>query len=371
MFINLNITSMKRFYLLLGAALLAACAGSECREPEVRNVVYMIGDGMGLAQVSLLQIAADYEPTAFDRAQGIALIATRSANNRVTDSAAAGTALSSGCKTNNTWLGLDTAGRRLEPITECAQRQGMRTGVVVTSHLYHATPAAFYAHAANRDDAQTITADMVASGIDLLIGGGRKALSEELPEGGTRFDAFRAKGYRVAVEPGQIDTLSGLPLVAAVADKHLPVAAERGDYLPQATRKALELLSADNDKGFFLMVEGSQIDMACHGNDGPRVLDEMRDFERAVAAAMDFADSHPGTLVIVTADHETGGLTLPSGKADFTLPESGVRTEFSTGGHSASIVPVYLYGTGADRIGGLMDNTELANRIKQLIAEKK
>ncbi|MDE6711747.1 MAG: alkaline phosphatase, partial [Alistipes sp.] len=145
----------------------------------------------------------------------------------------------------------------------------------------------------------------------------------------------------------------------------------RGDYLPQATRKALELLSADNEEGFFRMVEGSQIDMACHGNDASRVLDEMRDFEQAVAAAMEFADAHPGTLVIVTADHETGGLTLPGGKADFTLAESGVEPRFSTGGHSASIVPVYLYGTGACRIHGLMDNTELANRIKQIIAGKK
>lgn len=362
---------MKKLFLALCVSLAAACGCPSEREPEVRNVVYMIGDGMGLAQVSMLQIAENYRPTAFDRAQGIALIATRSANNRVTDSAAAGTALSCGCKTNNTWLGLDTAGQRLVPITECAQRQGMRTGLVVTSYLHHATPAAFYAHVADRDDAAAIVSDMAASKIDLLIGGGRSALSEQLPEGGTRFDGFRAEGYRIAVEPGQIDTLSGLPAVAAVADKHLPAAAERGDYLPKATRKALELLSADNGRGFFLMVEGSQIDMACHGNDGPRVLDEMRDFERAVAAAMDFADSHPGTLVIVTADHETGGLTLPSGDADFTLPESGVRTEFSTGGHSASIVPVYLYGTGAGRIHGLMDNTELANCIKRIIADGK
>lgn len=362
---------MKKCFFLLCVSLAAACSGSSGREPEVRNVIYMIGDGMGLAQVSLLQIAENYEPTAFDRAQGIALITTRSANNRVTDSAAAGTALSSGCKTNNTWLGLDTAGRRLVPIAECARQQGMRTGLVVTSHLYHATPAAFYAHVADRDDAAAITADMVASGIDLLIGGGRKVLSEQLPEGGSRFDEFRTKGYRIALAPEQIDTLSGLPVVAAVADKHLPVAAERGDYLPQATRKALELLSADSGKGFFLMVEGSQIDMACHGNDGPRALDEIRDFERAVAAAMDFADTHPGTLVVVTADHETGGLSLPSGKADFTLPDSGVTVDFSTGGHSASMVPVYLYGTGAGRIRGLMDNTELANRIKQIIAERK
>ncbi|MDE6445328.1 MAG: alkaline phosphatase [Alistipes sp.] len=362
---------MKKCFFALGACLLAACAPSADREPEIRNVVYMIGDGMGLAQVSLLQIAEDYRPTAFDRAQGIALITTRSANNRVTDSAAAGTALSTGTKTNNASLGIDPAGEPLVPMSVCAREQGMRTGLVVTCYLHHATPGAFYAHVSNRSQTDSITCDMVRSDIDLLFGGGRKALNVPLPEGGTRFDALRAKGYRVALEPEQIDTLSGLPAVAAVAEKHLPVAAERGDYLPRATRKALELLSADNDKGFFLMVEGSQIDMACHGNDAPRVLDEMRDFEQAVAAAMDFADTHPGTLVVVTADHETGGLTLPSGKDDFTLPESGVRTEFSTGGHSASIVPVYLYGTGAGRIRGLMDNTDLARQLKAIIAKEK
>lgn len=359
---------MKRFFLL-GACLLGACVScNDDGAPEVRNVIYMIGDGMGLAQVSLLQVAEDYRPTAFDRAEGVALIATRSANNRVTDSAAAGTALATGTKTANASLGVDTAGVRLVPMTECAQRRGWHTGLVVTSYLHHATPAAFYAHVCDRGENEGILRDMAASDIDLLIGGGRSALGGACSEGGTWFEAFDRKGYRVAQSPEMLDTLSALPVLAAVADKHLPRAAERGDFLPRATRKALELLSAD-DAGFFLMVEGSQIDMCCHGNEAPRVLDEVRDFERAVAVAMDFADSHPGTLVVVTADHETGGLTLPSGKDDFTLPDSGVEPRFSTGGHTASIVPVYLYGTGADRIRGLMDNTELAARLKQLIGE--
>ncbi|MDE7304589.1 MAG: alkaline phosphatase [Alistipes sp.] len=355
---------MKRFFLL-GACLLSACAPrTDC---EVHNVIYMIGDGMGLAQVSLLQIAEDYAPTAFDRAEGVALIATRSANNRVTDSAAAGTALSTGSKTNNAALGIDTAGMRLESLAECARRQGMRTGLVVTSHLFHATPAAFYAHVAGRNDMPDILRDMFASDIDLLIGGGRRMLADSLPDGGTWFDAFRDKGYRVAESSAMLDTLSALPVLAAVADKHLPRAAERGDFLPRAVRKALDLLDGGSEQGFFLMVEGSQIDMFCHGNDAGALLGEMRDFEQAVAVAMDFADAHPGTLVVVTADHETGGLTLPSGNADFTLPESGVETRFSSTGHTASIVPVYLYGTGADRIRGLMDNTELARQIKRMI----
>ncbi len=357
---------MKRFFLF-GLCLLGACAPKT--ENEVHNVIYMIGDGMGLAQVSLLQIAEDYAPTAFDRAEGVALIATRLANNRVTDSAAAGTALSTGSKTNNAALGIDTAGMRLESLAECARQQGMRTGLVVTSHLFHATPAAFYAHVADRNDMPSIVCDMLASDIDLLIGGGRRMLADSLPGGGTWFDAFRDKGYRVAQSSAMLDTLSALPVLAAVADKHLPCAAERGDLLPRAVRKALELLADGSERGFFLMVEGSQIDMFCHGNDAGGVLGEMRDFEQAVSVAMDFADAHPGTLVVVTADHETGGLTLPSGNSDFTLPESGVEPRFSSGGHTASIVPVYLYGTGADRIRGLMDNTELARQIKRMIGE--
>lgn len=146
------------------------------------------------------------------------------------------------------------------------------------------------------------------------------------------------------------------------ADGHLPKMSEgRGDYLERAIRKALEILSreaGERDRGFILMVEGSQIDLRAHDNDAEGVLAEMRDFDRAVAAAMDFADRHPGTLVVVTADHETGGLSIPSADVDFEHEEAGIEYRFSTGGHTAAMVPVYLYGTGAERINGVLDNTE-------------
>ena len=134
----------------------------------------------------------------------------------------------------------------------------------------------------------------------------------------------------------------------------------------RAIRKALEILSreaGERDRGFILMVEGSQIDLRAHDNDAEGVLAEMRDFDRAVAAAMDFADRHPGTLVVVTADHETGGLSIPSADVDFEHEEAGIEYRFSTGGHTAAMVPVYLYGTGAERINGVLDNTELALRL--------
>ena len=350
--------------LSLGVAGLASAA-----EP-VRNLILMIGDGMGLAQVSLLKIENGYAPTAFDRADGVALISTYSANNRVTDSAAAGTALASGYKTNNSSLGVDPDGQPLESMMAKAHSAGRPTGIVVTCYLQHATPGAFYAHSKSRSRTALITDDLLQSGIDVLFGGGRKWLSRSCGEEGSYFDAFRNRGYLVADSLGAIpDTYEGRVL-CTLADEHLPEASERGDYLPDATSRALSLLSAASAGGhcgFLLMVEGSQIDFAGHGNDAKKLLGEMRDFERAVAVAMDFADRTPGTLVVVTADHETGGLSIPACDEDFTQAENGVEYRFGTGGHSGSLVPVYLYGAGADRIGGVMDNTDLSKRLMQLL----
>lgn len=357
----------------LSALLALPAAGVRASNPqagEVRNLILMIGDGMGLAQVSMLQIANDYRPTAFDRAQQVALAVTRSANNRVTDSAASGTALATGTKTDNGMLGQDPEGRRLTSSMTRARMEGFATGIVVTCYLQHATPAAFYAHAASRNDTERITRQLLGSNVDVLFGGGRRWLGKECSKGVTFLEAFARRGYFVADSLPQTQAVGKGRVLCVAADRSLPKAPARGDYLPRATGKALELLSANTagaGKGFMLMVEGSQIDSGCHAGDDEWTLAEMRDFEAAVGVAMDFADRTPGTLVIVTADHETGGLTLPANKSDFTLGENGVRRCFSTDGHTATMVPVYLYGTGADRISGVLDNTELARRIMELL----
>lgn len=350
------------FFVVLGLFLRPAAA------QEVRNLILMIGDGMGLAQVSMLQIENNYEPTVFDRAQGVALIGTRSANNRVTDSAAASTAMASGRKTDNGTLGLDPEGHPLRSLMSRAAAKGMATGIAVTCYLQHATPAAFYAHVADRNDTISITRDLLEGGVDVLFGGGRRWLAEECPGSGSYFDAFRRCGYLLADSIGAADTLTRGRVLCTVAEEHLPPAPARGDFLPRATRKALEVLSADaGGRGFVLMVEGSQIDLAGHANDAEWLLAEMRDFERAVTEAVDFADRTPGTLVVVAADHETGGLSIPGNEEDFTRGESGLHYAFGTGTHSATMVPVYLYGTGAERVCGVMDNTALARRMMELL----
>ena len=230
----------------------------------VRNLIYLIGDGMGLSHVSMLMLEEGYGTTAFDRAQNIALITTYSANNRVTDSAAAGTALATGHKTGNGMLGVLPDSTAAESIMADAIRAGMPTGVVVTSTLQHATPGAFYAHVPYRRQYQRISDQLAGSDLTVAFGGGLKyAETSEREDGVPGIERLRDRGFRVLTDPSQLDTLSRGPVMGFFADGHLPKMSEgRGDYLERAIRKALEILSreaGERDRGFILMVEGSQL----------------------------------------------------------------------------------------------------------------
>lgn len=354
----------KRSFLIVFA--LVVLAAPVVNAQKVRNVIFMIGDGMGLSQTQVAMMTST-TPLAVERAQYVGLIQTHSANNRVTDSAAAGTALSTGYKTNNGAVGLDTEGAKVQNLTEFANRQGKSTGVVVTVDITHATPAAFLAHQPKRSMTEEIAADIVDSGVDVFIGGGQDRF-EKRKDGQNLSIALQAKGYEVVYTGDDMRNVRGGKLAAMLAPEHMPSIKDGRDpnYLAEATSQALDILS-QNKKGFFLMVEGSQIDWACHSNDGASAALEAVDFWQAVGRAFDFADKHPGTLVIVTADHETGGMTLPSGNADFLLADQGVDVKFSTGGHSASMVPVYTYGAGASNFTTVMDNTDLPKKVMKLM----
>lgn len=368
---------MRKILLLLAVALTLSYSveAKKTKQPKVNNIIYMIGDGMGLCHVSMMQLEGKYAPTSFDAAQNIALIKTYSSNNRVTDSAAAGTALATGFKTNNSTLGQTPDGTHRESIIAKAEKQGWASGLVVTCYLQHATPAAFYAHVKSRGENDEITKWFYKSDIDVAFGGGMKYFKRVIENEGKDFNKEIANmGYTLHTDMKNIKSAPSEGKVLGVyADGYLPYAksGERGEYLSEATEKALEILTNNvknqKKKGFVLMVEGSLIDGESHSRNPKGILEETRDFSNAIKVAMDYADTHPGTLVVICADHETGGLSIPSNKTDFTLPESGIGYAFGTSSHTATMIPVYLYGTGAESINGIMENTDLSWKLQELL----
>ncbi|MBR5770809.1 MAG: alkaline phosphatase [Alistipes sp.] len=349
---------MKRVIATL-AVILTTALSTEAQ--EVKNIIYLIGDGMGLTSASMMQLENNYETTIFDEADNVALQKTYSLDNRVTDSAASGTALATGFKTNNTMLGQLPDGTNTESLMELAADKGKATGVVVTTYLQHATPGAFYAHAPSRHEYATISEQLLASDIDIAIGGGMAFFKERYNNHKKATKAITESGFAL-VESLDAD-MSGERILALLADKEIE---NRTGYLAKATTAAIEHLD-NNDNGFVLMVEGSLIDGMGHGNNAEGQQAEMRDFMEAIEVAVAYAREHTDTLVVVTADHETGGLAIISGNADFNLSEQGVEYKWATGGHSGVMVPIYLYGTGAELINGVMENADLGKRLKELI----
>lgn len=346
---------------LLIAALLCAISTSAIAQ-EIKNIIFLIGDGMSISAVTMMQIEADNQATVFDQADNIALQRTASLDNRVTDSAAAATALSTGFKTNNTMLAMLPDGTAVETLMELAQCKDMATGIVVTTYVQHATPAAFYAHTPSRGEYLDISRQLLGSDLDIVIGGGMGFFDELYGQREAATEAINAAGFNYIENLSDYQTDSR-PL-ALLSNYEVE---NRGEYLASATALAIEHL--DNaSEGFILMVEGSLIDGMAHGNNAEDMQSEMCDFMGAVEVAVEYAKSHPDTLVVVTGDHETGGLSVVSCEADFTCSERGIEYRWTTNGHSAQMVPIYLYGPGAELINGIMENSELGARLREIVA---
>lgn len=350
---------MKKTIITL-SIILATILNAEAQ--EVKNIIYLIGDGMGLTSVSMMLIENNYEPTIFDKADNIALQKSYSLDNRVTDSAASGTALATGHKTNNTVLGQLPDGTALESLMEVASAKGKATGLVVTTTIQHATPGAFYAHVPSRNEYTTISEQLLASDIDIAIGGGMAPFEERYGSRESALKAIAASGF--TLKENLETEVTGERILALLAPYEID---NRTGYLAKATAEAIDHL--DNcENGFVLMVEGSIIDGMGHANNAKGQQEEMRDFMGAIEVAVEYAEAHPETLVVVTADHGTGGLTIISGNADFTLSEQGVEYHWATKGHSGELIPIYLYGAGAELINGIMENADLGQRLKDIIA---
>lgn len=360
----INILKMKKVLLFLSIALLVSC--SDCKEdgqagrPEVRNVIFMIGDGMGPAQV-YAGLTHNGGHLTLEEFPFVGLVKTYSANRYITDSAAGGTALATGNKTNNGMIGVTPDTMAVMSSLMEAHKAGMATGIVVTSPVTHATPASFYAHQPSREMYEDIALDLEKSGIDVFIGGGR-AHFEKRSDSVDVSARMREAGYNIVYSEEELAAVQGGKVGALLADIDMPRASERGDYLPSAVRKAISLLDGGG-KGFFLMVEGSQIDYRCHGNEAVPMAGEMIDFDRAVKAALDFAKKDGHTLVVVTADHETGGVTLTDGSY-----ETGeIECHFSTGDHTGTFVPMFAFGPGAEQFTGIVDNTSFKDKFVELL----
>ena len=211
---------------------------------------------------------------------------------------------------------------------------------------------------------EEIAADYAKSPIDLFIGGGRKNF-EDRADGRNISNELKAKNFNIVYDMASIKAHQSGKIGALLYEEHNPSMPERGNMLPESTKEAIRILSK-NKKGFFLMVEGSQIDWAGHDNNADNIILETLDFDKAVGTALAFARKDKNTLVIVTADHETGGMTLPNGSVN----RGTVRAEFSTKGHSGEPVPVFAFGPGAEEFMGFLENTDFKPKMKKLLRIK-
>ena len=328
---------------------------------KVKNIIFMIGDGMGLEQLSTAWIVNNRHLNITDNFPYVGLQWTYSASKLVTDSAAAGTALFTGSKTNNGMLAMSPDGQPLETLPEYARSKGWKTGMSVVCRICDATPAAYAAHHANRDSLYSITSQMVDCGLDFISGGGLKWW-ENRPDGRDLTAEVEAKGYTFVRDLESLKAVEEGPVIALTAYTELPPALDRGTEHQEAVLKALELLD-DNKKGFFLMVEGSCIDDWCHANKVGFAVEEILDFDRTVGAVLEWAAKDGETLVIVTADHSTGAMTLLGGNVE----GQSVAVNYANTGHNGVALPVYAWGPGAEKFVGIYENAELSQMIKEII----
>lgn len=406
---------------------------------KVENIIYMIPDGFSADYASNYRVYKGEDAVWDDHLKG--MFTTHSADSAITDSAAAGTAMSTGEKTNNGVIGLDTEGNELETILEASQEDGKATGLVATSTITHATPAAFASHVDDRNNETEIARQMLANEVDVILGGGK---SNFLPidQGGNQeelnlIEQAEEQGYEFVetqgelLESNDIALKKGEKLLGLFADDALAPELHRAETeepsLAEMTETAIDILEEDKD-GFFLMVEGSQIDWAGHDNDAGWAMSEVEAFEAAVKEAIDFAKKDGETLVVVAADHDTGGMTTGSnGSLDlnadlltnvtatgaymadqlneersnvsevlethtgFELTEEEIQAieeadnaslainkvvsdrasiGWTSGNHTGADIPVYAYGPRADKFVGFLDNTDLPMIIAEVMKLK-
>lgn len=375
---------MRKILILIAVILLqSACTSqtaiikeetnvSASKEEAPVNIILMIGDGMGVPQISTAFYFED-RTSNFERFKSIGFHKSSSTSHWITDSAAGATAFSIGEKTYKRAIGVSADTVPKETILEKLQNKGYKTGLISLTSLTHATPASFYAHVKDRDMHEEIAEQLVVSNVDFFAGGGKKYFNQR-KDAKNLFKELANRQYNVdtlALSKSNASTKNAFILT----EEGLPSKIDgRGDFLKEATENALHYFDQANQP-FFMMIEGSYIDWGGHAENAEMVISEVSDFDRTLGAVLDFVESHPNTLLVVTADHETGGVSV--GKFYETDKESGKKTEvpqkvgvyFNTDQHSGELIPVFAKGKGAHNFQGIYENSEIYHHMMKVILE--
>lgn len=372
---------MKQLFLLLFLFSMLACVpkqqGNNGKKTPIilpadtvsftspKNIILMIGDGMGLTQITA-GMYINGNKLNLEAFKYIGLHKSYASDNLVTDSAAGATAFASGVKTYNGAIGMTSDEKDVPTIMEEVEAIGMSTGLVVTSSIVHATPACFFAHEKSRSYKEQIAVDLLDLDVDFFVGGGKKYFDRRAGDERNLIKELSKKDYYISdffekdFDEVIINNKKNFGYFTA-DDEPIPVMQGR-DYFVSACKSATKFLKNHDDNGFFLMIEGSQIDWGGHANNSDYIITEMIEFDEAIGKIMDFATQDGETLVIVTADHETGGYAInPGSKMDSIVPA------FTTDKHTAALIPVFAYGPGAELFRGIYENTAIYDKMKKAL----
>lgn len=348
----------KKCTLICGLFLLIVLTGfSQKRNKHPKNIILMVGDGMGVAQI-YAGLTANHGKLNLEQCTAVGFHKNQASDKYVTDSAAGATAFACGQKTYNGAIGVDTNKKPIPSILEAAEKNGLATGLIATCSITHATPASFISHQPSRSLDENIALDFLKTDVDLFIGGGRKYFTQR-KDGLNLIDSLKARGYQIANSIAETQQITSGKLAAFLADDQQSKFSDgRGDELVKSTEVALHLLK-NNKKGMFMMIEGSQIDWGGHDNNTQYLVDEMIDFDNAIGKVIDFAKKDGNTLVVITADHETGGFSIIGGD----MKTGYVEGKFTTGSHTGVMIPVFAYGPGAEQFSGIYQNTDIYHKM--------
>lgn len=360
-----------KLFILIILPIFFSCEVRSKTSEKPKSIILFIGDGMGVAHITsaiMHEVGSN-----FMRFTNGGLVLTSSSNSWITDSAASSTATSTGVKTYNGAIGVDDDRNDVKVLVEYASEQGLSTGLITTSSITHATPAAFATHVDSRSKEYEIALQLSESDVDVLIGGGFKYFLPESENGKRRdgrnlLNEMESRQFTVVYDMEDLMSLDKEKtdkVVALLSYEALDKEKNPSLKLADMTTAAIQILG-ENKKGFFLMVEGAQIDWKAHDNDYKKMLFQLEDFNEAVGVALDYAETNNELLILVTSDHETGGLTLLQARDK----SREFKEQWSTGSHSGSMVPLLATGAGSELFGGIMEMDELGRRIISLIKDR-